>query len=601
MADTFFTLTRQISFSKAKALDARFGPYSSVAEAYAEVGPEGFNAITAGLPFGIRQADGSVEIYIWTKDKGSATDYKKLVPDSSNGIIVIAGIKTSGTPKTGSTTITGDAGNIYYYSQLGVFGLSLDGGATYYKRWTNEKDFGEYTIFDPNYSSGNYSGNLAGVTAYNNRLYLIASTGELKLGTNSEIDSLGNFTTAQKNAINSGITEEMVEYIRELMEGSVTPTTSYSIKSFNFSYPSTVSASGATGTNAIALSSFRVVCDKQVGSTTTEETFNSLTEFNAIGGIVTFDLSDTDVDNVFSIGLHDGRLTVAANSTTSTRETKVVAVASIGESESEEIKSNYIIQAAAETQKLSISSVSYNITENNDTYTATPTIVASDGNNYTVAQYNATTHEDYTIEMPVFNGLTTNSSTGVMSWNRNTLLDNLTAGTILSNFVATFIETINGSDIYHYGEATPFDYSQSEATGVFNAWTNKVGSTATKESGTSGFELRTNVTNKSHAAPNTITNVNAGDIYYFKLTDDSTGRGSWAWLFETSTPVVENGAVVSGLNDTYQEGATGSILNRGFGSSNVHKFVIYKVQQGTELTISTYLDTRKPLFYKKLN
>ena len=126
-------ITDQITMSlKKTSIDSRFGPYNSISEAYAAVGPEGYGKTIAGMPFGIVENDGSVTTYKWTVTEGTEDDYEradfKIVHfgGTVNGIVNVSQMESSN---------NADVLDVFYLESQGSFGYRE--GSLYYLNWNN--------------------------------------------------------------------------------------------------------------------------------------------------------------------------------------------------------------------------------------------------------------------------------------------------------------------------------------------------------------------------------------------------------------------------------------------------------------------------------
>lgn len=76
------------------SVDIRFGPYESEAAAYAELGPNKKDVITAGLTVGIIQSNGSIKEF-WYQPSNTDSSVLELVEKQSAGIVSGQGIITT--------------------------------------------------------------------------------------------------------------------------------------------------------------------------------------------------------------------------------------------------------------------------------------------------------------------------------------------------------------------------------------------------------------------------------------------------------------------------------------------------------------------------
>lgn len=116
------------------SLDLRYGPYSSIADAYDNMGPSGDEVITAGLPFGVTEDDGSVSVYIWTKgEDATQTDCRKL--DKEHIVLFNGFIDISVPIKQQSYNDVATKDNIVFLSDRKQF--AYRDGLNFYINWKN--------------------------------------------------------------------------------------------------------------------------------------------------------------------------------------------------------------------------------------------------------------------------------------------------------------------------------------------------------------------------------------------------------------------------------------------------------------------------------
>lgn len=650
MAD-FLSVGKPFSFARPTSLDMRFGPFESIAAAYQTVGPNGLDAIYAGLIFCIVNSNGT-QYYKWTKTNNpTVSDVERVVPNFKtingkvivgdgniqlNNAIVITDTKDSGTLIPGTSSNEGSESNIYYYKDLGIFGLSTDGGKTYYKHWTNEDEFGQYTIWDANYSGGIYNGNLQGVTPYNNRIYIVKNTGEIKLGTDKDLDDMGSnppdLTEAQQDAIDSGITKDKVaaldaiigagltaDDIAELKrlkginivytsstdkltlsdgstrkgydlsgQGGSPSETTYGTPTINVTYPQ-ISVNGGKYSPSVQIT--QVVYVDSVESTT--NTYNSISEFLSAGGSITFGWTDL-TDKFESIDSETGEIEADTNESGSQKSKSVTISVSInGKSNSKTIT---VTQGT--TAKLHIVSVEYNTVDSgNGTYTATPTITASDNNTYSVSDYNNQSVESFTFKGGISGTL--NSSTGVITYNPTTIISNMAAGSTLGTMLIT-IEQENSNNNINDIEYNWFNYSNlTTALCAFGIRGSKDGGKIYKPG-----------TQSTGIASVTI-NATAGDIY---VIGTSAATPTYIHIWETSLNLLyENAGVASIANaskwttnaatnyNTFVS-SVGGKETRIYASSSDFKTVYKVVGNVNKLTFSVFgAGEEDVIYYKKIN
>ena len=636
-------------------MDVRFGPFESVATAYQNVGPNGLDAIYAGLIFCVISS-GNVEFYKWTKTNNpTVNDVEKVIPTfktvdgkaivgegniSTNGIIPFAGVKESGTVLSGTSSNTAEYAQVYYYTTPGVFGYSTNGGTSYYKHWANEGDFGNYEIFDANYTSGNYAGNLQGVIPFNNRLYLDCSTFEIKGGTDNEnFDNIDSnpleLTEAQLDALNSGVNKNVINVINSLIDAGITvaditelkrikamniqfnagtdkltltgkvsgtdttktyplstgggsaDVTTYGVPTLSISYP-TISASGGTYNPNISISQKVYVNDAEDHT----NTYTTLNDFLLAGGSIQF--SWTNTSNRFdSLDAENGAIGADENLSGNNK----IADVTISVTINNKTASDSITATQTTTSKLYIKSISYTTTNSNGTYTATPTITASDNQEYSVSEYNELSVETFSFSCNI-NGVI-NSSTGVITYNPSTLISNIAAGSALGSML---IDVNQENTEHNIGEIV---YEWIDNTGITAAVT-----MSGIRGSNSGGKIYKPGSQSYGKATATITGVTAGDTYVIetnaeegihlhiwetksKLVNDSNGTGTIANSSMWTTNAATNyNTFVSSV------GGKETVIYVGSG-----KRAVYKVKGDvTDLTFSVFrayaTDT---ISYKKLN
>lgn len=593
MAD-FISVGKPISFARPISLDVRFGPFESVSAAYQNVGPNGLDAIYAGLVFCV-VANNKVEFYKWTKTNNpTVNDVEKIVPDlkTINGklivgsgdivikdVIVIAGVKTSGTELSG-TGLEGSASNIYYYSEKGVLGLSNNGGTSYYTRWANENEFGTFMIWDPNYSSGTYTGNLKGVVPLINRLYLDSSTGDVKFASDKELQDVASSfipTSAQESAMNSGITKAKVDKLDAIIalgltsaditelrrlknmniqhdatndlltinkkqydlsgDGGSTPVViTYGTPVVSISYP-TISNNGGIYYPTISVSQ-PVNYDGVLHHNEEYDDVDELIE--AIGKAnVVFSYYDSSTTRFASFDSENGRLEADENVTENTKTSRIKI--NITMHNVPATADCTVTQNASSTQnKLYVTKVEYKTaaTSNGDgSSTMVPTLTASDGNEYTVAQYTAlgsSNIESFTFVSGNTYGATLNASTGAITFNLSTMISNLAAGSYIKNILVNLNQensSHNKTDI----QVNFFDYDVSQMTELLTLQGVRGGS--------DGGKL---YKGESYGLSAVTLSLSPGDVVVFKTT---LNRPVYTFVFETKIKLVtESGGVATLAN-----------------------------------------------------
>lgn len=665
MAD-FISIGKPISFARPISLDVRFGPFESVSAAYQNVGPNGLDAIYAGLIFCV-VANNKVEFYKWTKTNNpTVNDVEKIVPDLKtingklivgngnliiNDIIVIAGVKTSGTELSG-TGGTGDATTVYYYSDKGVLGLSINGGTSYYTRWANEDEFGTFMIWDPNYSSGTYTGNLKGVVPLINRMYLDSSTGDVKFASDKELQDVGSSfvpTSAQENAMNSGITKAKVNSLDALIAlgltsaditelrrlknmgithdsandlltinkkqydlsgggGSTPVVITYGTPVVSISYP-TISNNGGTYYPTISVSQ-PVNYDGVLHHNEEYDDVDELIE--AIGQAnVVFSYYDSSTTRFASFDRETGRLEADENVTENTKTSRIKI--NITMHDVPATADCPVTQNASSTQnKIYITHVEYNTpatSNGNGSSTMVPTLTASDGNEYTVAQYNAlgsSNIETFSFSCSKLYGASIDSSTGAVTFNLSTMISSMSGGEYIKNLDVKLTQE-NSSHNKTEIQVNLFDYDVSQMTELLTI--NGV------RGGSDGEKL---YKGESYGLSAVTLSLNPGDVVVFKTTLD---RPVYTFVFETKLKLVtESGgvAVLANSSNWTTNGATNyNTFVRNVGGKETRLYtnrgdteLIYKALGNVTYTDGTvrvtvmyhnmFNDAGK-IYYKKLN
>ena len=665
MAD-FISIGKPISFARPISLDVRFGPFESVSAAYQNVGPNGLDAIYAGLIFCV-VANNKVEFYKWTKTNNpTVNDVEKIVPDLKtvngklivgngnlviNDVIVIAGVKDSGTELSG-TGGEGSAANVYYYSEKGVLGLSNNGGASYYTRWSNENEFGTFMIWDPNYSSGTYTGNLKGVVPLVNRMYLDSSTGDVKFGSDKELqDIAASFipTNAQEKAMNSGITKAKVDSLDALLslgltsaditelrrlkgmgithdatndlltinkkqydlsgEGGSTPVAiTYGTPVVTISYP-TISNNGGTYYPTISVSQ-PVNYDGVLHHNEEYNNVNNLIEALGQENVV-FSYYDSSTPRFASFDSENGRLEADENVTENAKTSRIkINITMHGVSATADCT---VTQSASSVQnKLYITNIAYDTpatSDGNGSNVLVPTITASDGNEYTVAEYSAlgsSNIESFSFSSSALYGATINTSTGAITYNLESMISNISNGGYVKNIRVTLTQE-NSSHNKSGIIANIFDYDASQMTELLTI-------NGVRGGGDPGNLYR----GESYGLSAVTLSLNAGDIIAIKTTLETPIYTS---IFETRLKLVtESGGVAVVANQS--NWTNNSVTNyntfvRDAGGRESHLFtdtndneIIYKVLGNvtytdgtTRVTVMYHNGYRQEgkIYYKKLN
>lgn len=633
MAD-FLSVGKPISFARPISLDVRFGPFESVSAAYQNVGPNGLDAIYAGLVFCV-VANNKVEFYKWTKSSPSATvnDVEKIVPDlkTINGkliigtgdivikdVIVIAGVKTSGTELSG-TGGEATSSEVYYYSEKGVLGFSINGGTSYYTRWANENEFGTFMIWDPNYSSGNYSGNLKGVVPLINRLYLDSSTGDVKFCSDRELQDVASSfvpTSAQENAMNSGITKAKVESLDALIAlgltsaditelrrlkgmgishdatndlltinkkqydlsgggGSTPVEITYGTPTVTLSYPSNISNEGGTYNPEVTVTQ---PVNKN-GTFDHNDTYSSLSELINEVGQENVSFEYVGSTRFSSLNANNGQIVVNQNESSSTKTVTIkinVTIHGNTVNDTDEIVQN----GSTSQNKIYITKVEYDtagLTDGNGYTTILPTLTASDGNTYSVNTYTAlgsANIESFSFGCDNAYGATVNSSTGAITYKVDTMISNILPG----NYIRNIHVKLTQEDSSHNKSAIEVDILNYDVSTMTELLT-----LAGVRCGSDGGAIHKD----SSLGLSTITlELNAGDVIAIKNTFNSS---CYISIFETYYKLVNetNGVAKIANSDMWTTN----------GTSNFTKFV---TNSGGKETHYWYEKKESELVYKVL-
>lgn len=126
-------ITDQLTMSlKKPSIDSRFGPYNSIGEAYAAIGPQGYGKTISGMPFGIVENDGTVTTYRWTATDGTEEDYERATFRIVHfGGVVDGSVSISQMESADSAAVA----NVFYLGSQNCFGYK--NGSLYYLRWNN--------------------------------------------------------------------------------------------------------------------------------------------------------------------------------------------------------------------------------------------------------------------------------------------------------------------------------------------------------------------------------------------------------------------------------------------------------------------------------
>lgn len=345
-------ITDQITMSlKKPSIDSRFGPYNSISEAYSAVGPDGYGKIISGMPFGIIENDDSVTVYRWTVTGGTEEDYER----ADFKVIQFGGVVNDNVNiRQTSSDYSADASEVFYIKNRNSF--CYKDGLLYYVNWKNRYKWEDDELVP--YDDVLYLDISANALYYfgGNKLVLLSQSVEKVSELENDakyiteegikdipVDSL-SMTASQKNALNSGITSDLVTELAKLKGLNIsfandvlsifdsatgktksytlgTPVTyTYGTPTLEFEYPTTVGVNG----DILNLTSFEVT-QEVTGSDSSSDTltYSSLAELVAAGGSFGITL-DSEYDT-FSVNEQTGAITVEPNSV-ETDKTAVVTI-----------------------------------------------------------------------------------------------------------------------------------------------------------------------------------------------------------------------------------------------------------------------------------
>lgn len=209
------------------SLDLRYGPYSSIADAYENMGPSGDEVITAGLPFGVTEDDGSVSVYIWTKgEDATQKDCKKL--DKEHIVLFNGFIDISVSVKQQSYNDIATKSNIVFLSDRKQF--AYRDGLNFYINWKNRYVWSSENLIP--YDDVIYIDITTSKSYYFNGTTLVSLTYDIVVTSinNQSPDANGNVTLNKEdigleNVDNTADTEKVVKGASEDGSGNVISTT----------------------------------------------------------------------------------------------------------------------------------------------------------------------------------------------------------------------------------------------------------------------------------------------------------------------------------------------------------------------------------------
>lgn len=578
----------------AKSVDAFYGPWKSLGE-FGSWWSETFAGvdIPAGTLAGVINGT-NVDRYCRIVPADGTAYWKKL--DYINSVIEFGGIVSDMAVSSGTAGIMGNRATVFY--DEGSDTLLLKSGNNYYGNWTNSYDYGE--IDDGR------------VYPYEGKIYVDITTGQLFYSTSNKLvpaEGGGNInlTDDEWEAIDSGITAELVEELKRLKamniqysfnkneltltDGNNTQTynlaegggsTNYGEPTVMLSYSDSIGNSGGTLNPVIHVSQSRVV-----GESSSTLSYSSVSEIKSTGATVEFSLSQGAAG--VSINSQTGVLTFTENTSGALKIVQVsVNVRNVnevgldGEADSNEIRQG----------KVYIRSVAYGEPESNGdgSYTVSPIYTASNGETYTYDEYVAADISKETFSFEITEGssmygASLNTTTGAVTYDISDMLDGLSGGEIITtsflNCVQSNVNTIT-VDVPDF-----FGYTGEDEYVANDSWINNVGGNKTDSTVTT-FAYRSGCS----AAPS-IAAVK-DDVFYFKL-DVTSNYATHAWFLETQGAAFTAGDAAYAKGQSYDVNNVESVMHTG----QAKNFIIYKVAD-SDAAYLTYSGFRKAMGYYKI-
>lgn len=460
--------------------DAWYGPWDSVDAFYEYLGSILGKAVTdSDIPnatqIAVKIGGGNIVSLRWVKPTDSSLSGYWKEESTGKGIIHIAGVIDNATfqPRT-DYSLEGDDSNIYYIKQSGFLGrvLTKVGSAYLYsQKWKNCLDYG---TLDEN---GN-------VVPFDGRIYATKG-GQVFLCTSEDIQELaggdlGNLTTSQRAALDSGITAEKVAKIDEFIglnitaaevnelrrlremnivydsteetlamtdpdtderneypltsEGGEAASYTYSTPTISLSYGTSNSISGAAGQYQPVIEvSQKTLKDGVETSTATYSNLRDLRAAFGTGDGITFEYDSSTADTFDSLDSATGAIAANANSSESDKTVKIKVTVTL----KRQTNTAVVTVTQSSVEKLFITDVTFAIQNGSaqGTVEAVPTLVASDENHttYSVSAYTALSTDVRegitlsTISSPP-TGVTFNPTTGVFTIDTATYTGALNVG-----------------------------------------------------------------------------------------------------------------------------------------------------------------------------
>lgn len=579
---------------EAKSVDAFYGPWESLGE-FGSWWSETFAGvdIPAGTLAGVINGT-NVDRYCRIVPASGTAYWKKL--DYINSVIEFGGTVSGVTVSSGTAGTMGNRTTVFYDEDSDT--LLLKSGSNYYGNWTNSYDYGEVDN--------------SRVYPYEGKIYVDITTGQLFYSTSNELvpaegGGSVDFNNEEWEAIDSGITAELVEELRRLKamniqysfnkneitltDGNGTQaynlstgggTTNYGEPTVTLSYAESIGNGGGTLEPTI-----QVTQSKVVGESSTILSYGSVNAIKATGATVEFSL-EQGVAGI-SINPQTGILTFAENTSGTLKIVQVVVTVTNvngagldGEATSAEIRQG----------KVYIRSVAYGEPESNGdgSYTVSPIYTASNGETYTYDEYVAAEISKETFYFEVTEGssmygATLDTDSGAITYDTSDMLDALSGGGIITmsflNCVQSNVNTITIDAPDFFG------YTGKEGYVANDSWINNVGGNKTDDTVTT-LAYRANCS----AAPSVA--AVKDDVFYFKL-DVTSNYATHAWFLETQSAAFAAGDAAYAKGQSYSVSNVENIIHTGQAKG----FIIYKVKDD-DAAYLTYSGFRKALGYYKI-
>ena len=370
-------------------------------------------------------------------------------------------------------------------------------------------------------------------------------------------------------------------------EGGSADVITYGVPTLSVTYP-TISASGGTYKPNVSVSQKVYVNDAEDHT----NTYINLNDFLLAGGSIQFNWTGTS-NRFDSLDAETGIIGVDENLSGSNKTAGVTISVAINN----KTASDSITVTQTTTSKLYIKSINYTTTSSDGTYTATPTITASNDQEYSVAEYNALSVETFSFSCNISGAI--NSSTGVITYNPSTLISNIAAGSALGSILVNVVQENTEHNI------SEIIYEWADNTGTVAAVT----MTGIRGSA-SGGKIYKPGSQSYGMATATITGVTAGDTY---VIETNAAEGTYFHVWETKYKLVNNSngtGTIANSSMWKTDAATNynTFVSADGGKETIiyissGKRVVYKVKGDvTDLTFSVFRAYAGDVIsYKKLN